>query len=73
MKLKWSEREMPKQTKLIKETTTGPGVCANCGGRFLEYNNREEDYDYGMYYEYTCEECNHSGNEYFSLVYKRTD
>jgi len=44
------------------------GRCAKCGGDELEYGGRKVD-GQELWYEYECEDCGDTGNEYYTLKY----
>lgn len=53
---------MKKKTKKIE------GKCAECGSDNIEYGVMYPD-SAGVVYPYTCNECNHNGEEFYSITF----
>ena len=48
------------------------GQCAKCESENIIYGGFELVGEYG-FYEYTCQDCNHDGKEYYNLEYDESE
>lgn len=49
-----------------------PGICRVCGSNDIDYGDMDIDGD-SVAYDWTCEECNSDGIEYYSLTFVSND